>query len=173
MFTAQGIEVALFSHPIDTQFAAMAEQYMEGVKFVRVDSDVADVLKGDGETGENEALKGIFSDVLGEKVTLRFDALKDASVPAILNVSEQSRRMEEMMKMYGMGETEGMSESTFVLNTASPLVAKLAEQAESDPETAKQTASYLYKLALLSQKKFTADEMQSFMKDSFDILMKL
>ena len=173
MFDAEGIKVALFSHPIDTQFATLAEQYMEGVKFVRVDSDAPDILKGDGETGENETLKELFSDVLGEKVALRFDAFKDASVPAILNVSEQSRRMEEMMKMYGMSETEGMSESTLVLNTSSPLVTKLSKKAQSDPDTAKQTASYLYKLALLSQKKFTADEMQSFMKDSFDILMKL
>ncbi len=173
MFAAEGIDVALFSHPIDTQFATLAEQYMEGVKFVRVDSDVADILKGDGETGEDEKLKELFADILGDKVTLKFDCLKNADVPAMLNVSEQSRRMEEMMKMYGMGETEGMSESTFVLNTASPLVKKLADKAESDPDTAKQTAAYLYKLSMLSQKKLTAEEMQSFMKDSVDILMKL
>ncbi len=173
MFEAQGVEVALFEHPIDTQFATMAEQFMEGVKFLRVDSDVADMLKGDGETGENETLKEIFSEVLPEKVTLKFDALKDESIPALLNISEESRRMEEMMRMYGMGDAPSMTESTLVLNTASPLVRKLCETAESDREKAAQTALYIYKLSLLSQKKFTAEEMQSFMKDSFDILMRL
>ncbi len=173
MFEAEGIEVALFEHPIDTQFATMAEQLMEGVKFLRVDSDVADILKGDGEVSENEALKEIFSEVLTDKVKLKFDCLKDEGVPAILNISEDSRRMEEMMRMYSMGDAPDMSESTLVLNTSSSLVKKLCDIAESDRETAKQTASYIYKLSLLSQKKFSAEEMQSFMKDSFDILMKL
>ena len=173
MFNAEGIEVALFEHPIDTQFATMAEQFMEGVKFVRVDADVADILKGDGEISEDEELKKIFSEVLSDKVTLKFEALKDESVPAILNVSEDSRRMEEMMRMYNMGDASGMTQSTFVLNTSSPLIKKLSAMAGTDADKAKQTASYLYKLSLLSQKKFTAEEMQSFMKDSFDILMKL
>ena len=173
MFEAEGIEVALFEHPIDTQFAALLEQYMENVKFVRVDSDVADVIKGEGAVEENEALKAVFSEVLTEKVTLKFDNLKNENIPAILNVSEESRRMEEMMRMYNMGDVSGMTESTFVLNTASPMYEKLCALAEADSEKAKQTASYLYKLSLLSQKKFSAEEMQEFMKDSFDILMKL
>ena len=173
MFNAEGIEVALFEHPIDTQFATMAEQFMDGVKFVRVDADVADILKGDGEISEDEELKKIFSEVLSDKVTLKFEALTDESVPAILNVSEDSRRMEEMMRMYNMGDASGMTQSTFVLNTSSPLIKKLSAMAGTDADKAKQTASYLYKLSLLSQKKFTAEEMQSFMKDSFDILSKL
>ncbi|MBO7310053.1 MAG: molecular chaperone HtpG, partial [Clostridia bacterium] len=173
MFAAEGIEVALFDHAIDTQFAAVLEQYREGIKFVRVDAELVDALKGDGEIGESEALKQVFADILPEKVTLKFDRLKDQSVPAVLSVSEQSRRMEEMMKMYGMADTEGMTESSLVLNTASPLISKLEAQAQSEPELARQSASYLYKLSLLSQKKLTADEMQSFMKDSFDILMRL
>ncbi|MBO5203661.1 MAG: molecular chaperone HtpG [Clostridia bacterium] len=173
MFESEGIEVALFEHPIDTQFASMLEGYMEGVKFMRVDSDVADMLKGEGSADEDQALKDIFAETVGEKVTLKFDVLKDESVPAILNVSEQSRRMEDMMKMYGMGGDMPPAESTLVLNTASPLVKKLSETAQTDAEKAKQIASYLYKLSLLSQKKFSADEMQGFMKDSFDILMKL
>ncbi len=173
MFESEGIEVALFEHPIDTQFASMLEGYMEGVKFMRVDSDVADMLKGEGSADEDQALKDIFAETVGEKVTLKFDVLKDESVPAILNVSEQSRRMEDMMKMYGMGGDMPPAESTLVLNTASPLVKKLSETAQTDGEKAKQIASYLYKLSLLSQKKFSADEMQGFMKDSFDILMKL
>ena len=171
MFEAQGIQVALFDKPIDTQFASLLEQYMENVKFLRVDADVADALKGDGEISESEAVKGVFTQVLGEKVTLKFDSLKDDSVPAILNVSEQSRRMEEMMRFYNMGEGVFPTEST--LNTASPLIRKLEEVAATDENKAKHMASYIYKISLLSQKKFSAEEMQSFMKDSFDLLMQL
>ena len=173
MFEAEGIEIALFEHPIDTQFASLLEQYMEGVKFLRVDADVADMLKGDGEVCENEELKKIFAEVTGEKVTLKFDSLKDESVPAILNVSEQSRRFDEMMKMYNMGEGGMPVESTLVLNTSSSLVKKLGDMVTDNADKARQIASYIYKLSLLSQKKFSAEEMQSFMKDSFDILMEL
>ncbi len=173
MFESQGVEVALFEHPIDTQFASMAEQYMENVKFLRVDSDVADMLKGDGVIDEDEKLKEVFAEVLTEKVTLKFDCLKDEGVPALLNISEESRRMEEMMKMYGMGDNMPEGESTLVLNTASPLIKKLCDMAENDRERAKAAASYIYKLSLLSQKKFTAEQMRDFMNDGFELLMKL
>lgn len=173
LFEAQGIQVALFDKPIDTQFASLLEQYRENVKFLRVDADVADALKGDGTIAENEALKQIFSEVAGEKVKVTFDALKDDSVPAILNVSEQSRRMEDMMRLYNMGENTFPTESTLILNTASPLYKKLEEVSASSPEKAKEMASYLYKISLLSQKKFSAEEMRAFMKDSFDLLMQL
>ncbi len=174
MFEAEGIQVALFDKPIDTQFASLLEQYMENVKFLRVDADVANALKGDGSVSESEALKKIFGEVVKEGTAIKFDALKDASVPAILNVSEQSRRMEEMMRFYNMGEEHSFpTESSLILNTASPLTARLEDIAASDEEKAKEMASYIYKISLLSQKKFSAEEMQSFMKDSFDLLMKL
>lgn len=173
MFEAQGIKVAIFDRPIDTQFSSIVEQYMEGVKFLRVDADVADSLKADGEVSESEALKSLFEGVVGDRVTVKFDAFKDESVPAVLNVSEDSRRMEEMMRMYGMNGGEYPTESTLILNTASPLVKKLENTAETEPDKAKDMASYLYKLSLLSQKKFSAEEMQDFMKNSFELMMKL
>jgi molecular chaperone HtpG len=173
MFESQGIEVAVLEHAVDTQFITMAEQLGESVKFVRVDADLADALKGDGEISESDELREIFSEVLDEGVELRFDALKDASVPALLNISEEARRVGDMMRMYGMGDGAGMRGSTLVLNTASPLIGKLCDRATADREGAKQMASYLYKLSLLTQKKLSADEMRSFMSDSVDILMKL
>ena len=174
MFESEGIKVAIFDKPIDTQFATMLEQYMEGVKFFRVDSDVAEALKGDGAICENEELKKIFTEVAGDKVTVKFDLFKDDSVPAILNVSEESRRMEEMMRFYNMQNGAAFpTESTLVLNSASPLIGKLEAAASEDPEKAKAIASYIYKVSLLSQKKFSAEEMQTFMKDSFELLMKL
>jgi HSP90 family molecular chaperone len=80
--------------------------------------------------------------------------------------------MEEMMRMYNMGSNYPV-ESTFMINTASKLIQKLESIASADPELATQMASYIYKLALLSQKKFSAEEMQSFTKDGFELMMKL
>ena len=77
------------------------------------------------------------------------------------------------MRMYGMDGGAYPTESSFVLNTASPLIKKLETTADSEPEKAKELASYLYKLSLLSQKKFSAEEMQDFMKNSFELMMKL
>ena len=91
----------------------------------------------------------------------------------MLNVSEEARRLDEMMRMYNMGDGAAMSKSTLVLNSSSALVSKLCDMVAEDVAKAKEIAAYLYKLALLSQKKFSADEMQSFMSDSVDILMKL
>ena len=175
MFKSEGIDVALFDKLIESQFATMIEQYMDGVKFVRVDAEIADSLKGDGEVSENEELKALFAKVSSnDKLTVKFDALKDTSIPALLNVSEESRRMDEMMKHYGMTDTSAFApETTLVLNTASPLIAKLASTVASDTSKAEAIASYIYKISLMSQKRFTADEMQSFIKDSFDILMQL
>ena len=173
MFESQNIKVVLFERPIDTQFSSIIEQYRPDVKFLRVDADIAENLKSSEEINESESLKSLFADLLDEKTALKFNALKDESIPAILNVSEDSRRMEELMRMYGMDAGAYPTESTFILNTASPLVKKLEETAESDIEKAREMAAYLYKLSLLSQKKFSAEEMQDFMKSGFDILMKL
>ena len=105
---------------------------------------------------------------------MKFNSLKDTSVPALLNVSEEARRMEEMMRFYGMAESAAIpTQTVMVINTASPLIEKLASSLAEDPERAEAIASYIYKVSLLSQKKFSADEMQSFLADSFNILMKL
>lgn len=173
MLEAEGVAVALFERPIDTQFATMLEQYMDGVKFLRVDSGVTDILKSGEESSSSEALEEIFKEVVGENAKLSFESLKDTTVPAMLNVSEESRRMEEMMRFYNMGDTSVPKDTTLVLNTASPLVTKLSSIAENDKDTARAMASYLYKLTLLSQKKFSPEEMREFMSDSVELLMKI
>ena len=175
MFTAEGINVALFDRPIEAQFCTMLEQYMNGVKFVRVDAEVADRLKGESEVTDNEELRALFVKVSGnDNLTVKFDSLKEASIPALLNVSEESRRMEEMMRFYGMAEGAGLPVQTvMVINTSSPLIDKLSAALTDAPETAETIASYIYKVSLLSQKKFSAEEMKSFLSDSFDILMKI
>ena len=173
MLGKQDVKVALFERSIETQFASMLEQYMEGVSFTRVDANIADSLKSDEAVDESEALKGVYAEILGEGVKIEFSSLKDEDVPAILTVSEEARRREDMMRLYGMSVDGSLKDATFTINTASPLTAKLEELSVSDPEKAKQMASYVYKLSLLSQKKFSAEEMQEFMREGFELMMKL
>jgi len=178
MYEAEGISVVCFDSLLDTQFAALIESKMSGVKFVRVDADLASVLKNEGSANENEELRTLFRAVSGnEQLNVRFEALKDADIPTILNVSEESRRMEDMMRMYRMSGEDAMppfpTDTTLIVNTTSPLVEKVAAMQTADAEKAKGFASYLYRLAVLSQRRFNAEEMQEFLKDSYRILTEL
>jgi len=175
MLNGAGIKVALMEHVIDTQFAAMLEDLSDGVKYLRVDADIADALKAEGDCTESESVKELFKKVSGnENLTVSFERLKDENVPAIMSVSEESRRMEEAMRLYAMqtGSPE-MSfpvETSLVVNTASPLIGKLET---ADPDKAEKIASYIYKLALLSQKRLSGEEMQSFLSDGYELLSML
>ena len=172
MLEAKNIKVALFERAIDVQFASFAEGNNEGVKFLRVDSSVNELFDSDSETIENEALKSIFASVVDEHVEIEFGAISDESVPALLSVDEEIRRMEEMMRAYGIGNPTP-PDKKLTINASSPLIKKLEALSESDTESAKEIADYVYKLALLSQKKFTAEEMQEFMQSSYKLLMKI
>ena len=175
MFEAQGIQVAVFDKQLDTQFVSMIEGYNNDVKYLRIDADVAGALKGDGDVTENPALSELFVKVSGnEKLKVQFSPLKDGNVPLLLTISEESRRMEEMMKLYAMS---GMSmggafptDATLTVNTASPLISKLSDM---EGEKQEKTATYLYQLALLSQRKLTAEELQSFLANSYNVLEML
>ena len=172
MFEAQGIQVAVFDKQLDTQFVSMIEGYNNEVKYLRIDADVAGALKGDGDVTENLALKELFVKASGnEKLKVEFSPLKDGGIPLLLTISEESRRMEEMMKLYamsGMGMAGSFpTEATLTVNTASPLIAKLSDM---EGEKQAKAATYLYQLALLSQRKLTAEELQSFLSNSYQVL---
>ena len=165
MFENAEIDVIVLDKVIDTQFVTLIEQD-RSVKFTRIDAEVASALKGDGEKMESKALDELFKKVSGnEKLSVVFENLKDESVPALLNVSEQSRRFDDMMKMYSMGEGgASMAEETLILNANSSLVKKLADN--PDENIAKQ----LYTLTLLSQRRLSAEELKSFLSASFGLL---
>ena len=173
MFEAQEMQVAVFEKPLDTQFLSMIEGYNSDVKYVRIDADVAGALKSDEDAAEDKVLSELFVKVSGnDKLKVAFTALKDESVPVLLTISEESRRMEEMMKMYAMsGMSMGMgafpTEATLTVNTASPLIKRLGTM---EGEKQEKTAAYLYELALLSQRKLTAEELQKFLSDSYSML---
>lgn len=172
MFEAQNVPVAVFDNRLDTQFLSVVEGYVPEVKYLRIDADVAGALKQDGEAEENKALTDLFHKISGNaSMKVSFATLKDGTVPLLLTVSEESRRMEEMMKLYAMsGMNVGASfpvEVSLTVNTASPLIRKL-ESAEGEKQ--EKIASYLYQLALLSQRKLSAAELQKFLADSYSVL---
>ena len=181
LFEAEGIKVAVLDKLIDTQFVQMYEAYAgeNAEKFRRIDADVAAALQADGDVTESEALTALYREVSGnDKLEVKFLPLKDESVPAMLTVSEESRRMEEMMRMYAMQGGMGAMPSypvdyTLTVNSASPLTGKVTDLCEADPDKAKLIASQVYRLCLLSQRKLTAEELTDFLAAGFDLLGKL
>ena len=174
MFEGQNLRVALFEKPLDTQFLSTLEMYNSDVKYLRIDANVADALKTEDVSVQNDALAELFKRVSeNNELKVEFATLKNDSVPVLLTISEESRRMEEMMKMYAMsGMNMGAfpTEATLTVNTASPLIAKLESM---EGETKEKAAAYLYQLALLSQRKLSAEELQKFLSDSYAVLSLL
>lgn len=173
MFKDAGIEVAVLDRVIDTQFISILEQSKDGLKFCRIDAEVADVLKADGDKTEIPAVSELFGKVVGEKMKVEFDRFKDANTPAILNIDEESRRMNDMLKLYKM-DGSMPTEETLIINTASPLIEKLTAYLDNgNNELAERIARQIYMLASLSQRQLSADELISFLDDSYDLLGKL
>ncbi len=176
LFEDQGISIAIMEQLIDTQFVQMLESYDQTVKYLRIDADVAAALtEENGDTADNEALTSLFRKVCGkEDLEVKYQSFKDATLPAVLTVSEESRRMEEMMKMYAMqsgGEAPDFPVAYHMtVNNASPLIARLNILASDEPAKAEMMASMIYRLSMLSQRKLTADELSAFLSECFALL---
>ncbi len=175
MFVSEGISVAVQEKTLDAQFMTALENYRDDVKFKRIDSDVADALKGDGEVTDQPALTELFKRVSGnEQIGVTYAPLKAQTVPAMLNVTEESSRMAEMMRMYAMSTgaapMEYPLEYSLVVNTASSLYQKLLTLAEQDPDKAELLARQIYSLSLLAQRKLSAEELEQFLSGSFSLL---
>ena len=188
MFTAQNVPVVQFDKMIDVQFVSFAEhelssendEQLKDIKFVRVDSAVADILKDDSVKENEEQTKALcdfFKTTLdkGENFTITAQALKDATVPAVLNLSEQSRRMSDMMKMYGSAMVNMPLEETLVLNTSCPLIEKLSQklQDENADDLAKELANHIYMLALVAQRPLGEQELSCLISNSAKLLENL
>jgi len=173
MFSAEGIRIAVCQKPLDAQFLSTLEVYDSTVKYLRIDADIASALKQNGDADIKEELVALFKKVSdNEELKVEFASLKDAGIPALITLSEQSRRMDEMLKLYAMnGMDMGMSsypqQITLTLNLASPLISKLETMAGERQEI---MAASLWGLAKLSQKKLSAEELQKFLADSYSVL---
>ena len=172
MFKEQGMNAVILDHNIDTSFITQLEQRNEHYQFKRIDADVTDALKSDDAadlTEETNTLSDLFKKTLNnDKLTVKVESLKDPDVASILTLSEQGRRMQDMMKMYAAGGMGGMdpnmfaADQTLTLNANNALVKYPGMFAEQ-----------LYDLAMLSNQPLSAEAMTKFVKRSNDIMLLL
>ena len=181
LFKEQNMQAVILDHNIDTSFITQLEQRNEHYQFKRIDADVTDALKSDDAadlTEETNTLSDLFKKTLNnDKLTVKVESLKDADVASILTLSEQGRRMQDMMKMYAAGGMGGMdpnmfaADQTLTLNANNALVKYLFEH--KDSEHSGMFAEQLYDLAMLSNQPLSAEAMTKFVKRSNDIMLLL
>ena len=175
MYTDAGMDAIYLTHNIDSPFITMLEQKNAGLKFHRIDAEIKQQLKGEQDAealkDTTEKLQKLFRDQLdNEHLQVEVQDLKDEKISAMITLSEQSRRMQEMMKMYGMGDM-GATENTLVLNANNALVKYVLENPESDHVS--MICHQLYDLALIAHEPLPADEMAAFVERSNEIMMLL
>ena len=182
MFKEEGLDAVLLTHNIDSPFITQLEQRNENVQFQRIDADLTDhfkeeVAKEEEETfkSNTETLTDIFRKALNnEKLEVKVEKLKNENVASMVTLSEQSRRMQEMMKMYNMyGMDAGMfgTDVTLVLNANHPLVQYVLNN--KDGEHVNLFCQQLFDLAMLSNKPLNPEEMTAFINRSNEIMMLL
>ena len=179
MFKKENMDAIILTHNIDQPFITHLEGKNEGLKFARIDTDLSDIFKEETSEDElkdaTESLTATFKKALNnDNLNIKVEKLKDASMACVMTLSEEGRRMQEMMKMYGMsGMDPSMfgSQATLVLNANHPLVQFLVEHKRSKnvPVICKQ----LYDLAMLAHKPLSPEEMTAFVQRSNEIMMLL
>ena len=177
MFKNEGIDAVILTHNIDQPFITNMESKNQNLKFKRIDADLSDSFKEETSKDElkdmTEKLSKTFKDALGkENLTVNVEKLKDASISSMITLSEESRRMQDMMKMYGMGGMDpnmfGAEGQTLVLNANNDLVKYVAEHA--DGENTKIICEQLYDLAMLSHAPLSPEQMTGFIARSNKIM---
>ena len=182
MFKAEGMDAVILTHNIDSPFISQLEQRNENVKFARIDADLTDTFKQEVAADEEEAFKAntealtdIFRKALeNDKLDVKVEKLKNENVASMMTLSEESRRMQDMMKMYGMmGMDPSMfgNDVTLVLNANHSLVQYVLANGEG--ENTALFCKQLYDLALLSNKPLNPEQMTEFIKRSNEIMMLL
>ena len=177
MFKNEGIDAVILTHNIDQPFITNMESKNENLKFKRIDADLSDSFKEETSKDElkdmTEKLSKTFKDALGkENLTVNVEKLKDSSISSMITLSEESRRMQDMMKMYGMAGMDpnmfGAEGQTLVLNANNDLVKYVAEH--TDGENTKIICEQLYDLAMLSHAPLSPEQMTGFIARSNKIM---
>ena len=178
MFKEEGQDALILKHNIDSVFISHVEQKKETVKFMRIDADINESVKADGEENLEEQTKElgeIFKKALGkENLTVKAEKLKNESVSSMMTVTEESRRMQEMMKMYnmyGMDSSMFGGQETLVLNLNNKLVQYVLANKEGD--LTKLVCEQLYDLAVITHRQLTPEEMTKFVARSNEIMMEM
>ena len=181
LFKDYGLNAVVLDNTIDNNFISFIEYKEMGTKFNRIDSDLSDVLKDkDSETNaeENDKITDLFKSIVGERVDkYSVESLKNEETPAMILVSEESRRMMEMQSRFaGMSFGMGLKEEkTLVINKNNPLVKKLVtlKDNEDKKEEINEICNQIVDLALLANKELNADELDSFIKRSNSLMSKV
>ncbi len=182
LFKEQNMDAVILDHNIDTSFISQLEQRNEHYKFMRIDADLTDSLKdetsGDELKDETETLTDLFRKKLhNDKLTVKVEKLKNENVSSIITLSEEGRRMQDMMRMYAAGGMGGMDldmfggNQTLTLNANNALVKYIFEH--KDSEHVPMFCEQLYDLALLSNQPLSVDAMTKFVERSNKIMMLL
>ena len=180
MFKEEGIDAVIMPAAIDNPFISHVEQKHEGLKFLRIDTDLnasfKEEVKEDDEAFKktSEELTEVFKKALNnDKLDIKVEKMKNASVASMITVSEETRRMQDMMKMYSMGGMDmsafGATGETLVLNANHPLVKYVLEY--KDGENTAKICEQLYDLASLAHGQLSPERMTGFVNRSNDIMM--
>ncbi|MDE5590328.1 MAG: molecular chaperone HtpG, partial [Acetatifactor sp.] len=183
MFKAAKMDAVILTHNIDQPFISQLESKNEGVKFQRIDADVTDALKSKTSKKAQEefeeqakAIAQIMKKALkNDKITIKVDKLKNKKISSVITLSEETRRMQDMMKMYSMPGMDmgafGGEGETLILNANHPLVQYVTEH--RDGENVAMICEQLYDLAKIQHAPLSPEAMTKFIARSNDIMMLL
>ena len=186
MFKAAKMDAVILTHNIDQPFVSQLEAKNEGIKFQRIDADLTDVFKAKTSKKtekqlekQAEEIAGLMKKVLKkDAIKVKIEKLKNKKISSMITLSEESRRMQDMMKMYsmqGMGGMDmgmfGKEGETLILNANHPLVQYVLDH--QDGENVKMICEQLYDLALLQQAPLEPEAMTKFVARSNEIMMLL
>ena len=181
LFKEQGMNAVILNHNIDTSFISQLEMRNEHYRFMRIDADLTESLKdmsGEDLTDMTASLTEVFKDALNnDKLTIKVESLKNAEIASLITLSEEGRRMQDMMKMYAMHGMSSMdmnmfaADLTLTLNANNALVQYMVNH--KDSEHIPMFAEQLYDLAMLSNQPLSVDAMSKFVKRSNEIMLLL
>ena len=176
VFKSEGLDAVYLTHSIDTPFISQLEQKNKSLAFKRIDAQIDDSLKAD-ETDDKatEEVSSVFKKALGkDNLLLKVENLKDDSVASILVTSEEGRRMQDMMRMYGIdpGSPDMLdNDATLIVNANHPLVQYITEHKRSKNSTV--ICKQLYDMARIANHPLSPEEMSAFVQRTNDIMMLL
>ncbi|MBY6811466.1 molecular chaperone HtpG [Clostridium botulinum] len=185
LFKEYELDAIILDASLDNHLISFLEMKESGVQFTRIDSDISDVLKSDEDSNTEEVkelntkIEEMFKSTIGEKIkNISVEGLKDAGTPAMILISEHSRRMAEMSKMYAaMNMPAGMfdEEKTLVLNNNNIIVKKLISlsEDESKKEDVKFICEHIFDLAKIANKELSPEDMDEFIKRNNELLSRI
>ncbi|ACL74874.1 molecular chaperone HtpG [Ruminiclostridium cellulolyticum] len=181
LFNENGMEAVILTNMIDNHFMSLLESKGSGLQFNRIDADISASMKQEntGIPEDNVSyLENLFKETVNdEKLKIQVESLKNETIPAVVLLSEQSRRMQEMSKMFGGMDMGHMfpKEQTLVLNSSNKLVKALLDLKDKDErkDDVKLVSEHIYDLAMMSHQTLEPDAMAKFIQRSNEILMKV